>query len=153
LQAALLGRDAPALIDHVPERRGEIERGRLAVLGRDHAAVLEGQPVLVLLRLEHGHLAAHDRVAGAAVLRAEDLIAAGRGGVEPGLRVPAGQNVLLDAELWNVERLDDVARGHQQSVVAPRGNAQEVDRVRPVLGGGLSYPFFPRDYHVYSISW
>src|SRR5438105_26099 len=82
LDAALLGGDAPALIDHVSQGGREVERRRLAVLGGHHAAMLEGEPVLEILRLEDGDLAAHDRMAGAAILGAEDLVSPGRGGVE-----------------------------------------------------------------------
>src|SRR5205814_8411944 len=102
LDAALLGRDPPPLIDHVPQRRREVERRRLAILGGDHPAVLESEPVLEVLGLEYDDLAAHDRMTGAAVLGAEDLVSPGHGGIEPGLRVPARQDVLLDAEFRHV---------------------------------------------------
>jgi len=70
-QAALSAAMRRPWIDHVPERRSEVERVGWASWVATRPRLLAGQPVLVLLRLEHDHLRAHDRVAGAAVLRAE----------------------------------------------------------------------------------
>src|SRR3954466_8222811 len=107
----LRGGDPAALVDRVAEGGGVVERGGLAILLGHEAAPLRRQPVLVVLRLEDDHLAPHDRVPRAAVLRAEDLVAARRGRVEPDLRVPPGEHVHFDAELGDEEGVDHVARG------------------------------------------
>ena len=88
---------------------------------------------------------------GAAVLGAEDLVPPGRGGIEPGLRVPARQDVLLDAEFRHVERMDDVAGSHQQADVASRRDPQDVDRVGAVRIGELPHPLLAHHVDVHRV--
>jgi len=93
----------------------------------------------------------HDRVARAAVFRAEDLVAARLRRLEPRLRVAARQHVLLDAELRDVEGVDDVARGHEEPHRPPRRHVQHVHRVGPARVGELPHPLLAHHVHVHRV--
>ncbi len=104
-------------------------------------------------RARHDHdLAPHLRVPGAAVLRAEDLVAARLGRLEPGLGVAARQDVLLDAEVGDEERVDDVAAGHEQPHRPVGGDVERADGVRPVAAvGELPHPLLGHHVDVHRV--
>src|SRR2546421_5281435 len=80
------------------------------LLGPLDQLLLGVDPGLVLLLGHHGDLRAHDRVAGAAELRALAGEGAGRGRLEPGLVRVAGHRVRLAAELGDPPAVRHVVR-------------------------------------------
>ncbi len=123
---------------------------RPAVLGQRLAAA----PLLlhpgVPLGGRHDHqLAQHGRVTQAAVLGAEDGIAAGRVGVEPGLGVAAGQRVLLEAQRRDVEGVDHVPRGEEQAHRPAGRDAEHVGGVGATRVGELPHPLLALNVDVH----
>ncbi len=85
------------------------------------------QPVLVVARRHDGDRAAHHRVVGAAELGAQQMVAAGRVGLEPELRVAARQRFHLDTQRRNIQAVDDVLRDHADQHRLAHRHVQVVD--------------------------
>ncbi len=151
LEAACpLGDLASGLGEAVAGLVARAERAARVVGARD-PPLLAGEPAVVVGGRQRHHPGAHHRVAGAAVLGAEDLVAPGGHGLEPGLGVAAGQHVLLHAEVGDEEGVDHVPRGHEEPHRTPRGDAQHVDGVRAFGIRELPHPLFRADVHVHGV--
>ena len=108
--------------------RGVLRRRRLDLRGR------LVQPPLVLGRRLDDHPRAHDPVAHAAELRADDLVGAELVRVEDDVRRDPGDDVLLHPELDHVEVVDHVLRAHLQlDLLAQR----DVEVARSDLAAGV----------------
>src|SRR4051794_4033436 len=86
----------------------------LPLLGHRGTAALLRQPALVIGLLHDIDPAGHQRMVGAAILGAEEVMPSHLGGPEPERRVTSRQHVLLDPERRHEEAVDDVLRGHPE---------------------------------------
>src|ERR1700722_7039892 len=77
-----------------------------------------GKPGSVIALLHDGNPAGHNRVIGAAVLRAIQTITPGFGGTEPHGVVMAGDHVHFYAERWDGEIVNYVLTSHDQPDIA-----------------------------------
>src|SRR5581483_1947034 len=110
-----------------------------------------GEPALILGRLHHYDFTDHSRMQGAAVLGAEQVIAASLSGTEPGGDVAVRQDVLLDAERGDVKAVDDVLGDHGQAHVAPDGYMELVDLPRTLRMLELPHPLLADDEDLHGI--
>ena len=107
-------RRAPVRLFRVARHAGEILEQLRAGVGHRARRRAAAEPRLVVRRLHRGHPADHRGVLRAAVLRAEDVVAAGLRGGEPHRVVAPGNDVRFHAEIRNEEAVDDVFRRHGQ---------------------------------------
>ncbi len=70
------------------------------------------EPRGILGRFHHSDPAFHHGVICAAILRAEEMVFARLGGLEPHRVVVAGDDVHLDAESGNEKVMNDIFAGH-----------------------------------------
>ena len=109
------------------------------------------EPLVELGRRHHHQLAEHGRVAEAAVLGAEDRVAAGLGGLEPGLGVAARKRVLLEPQRRDEEGVDDVARGDEQPHRPARRARAARRRARAARVGELPHPLLAPHVDVHRV--
>ena len=119
--------------------------------GIDVFARRPGKPRGVVRRLHDGDPSAHDGVVCAAILRTEEMVAAGFRGTEPHGVVMAGDDVHFHAKRRNEKVVDDVLTGEHELDVAADGNVQFVDFSAAVGLLNFPHPLLADDINVQSV--